>query len=287
MPGNPGRLKPVVWSSVPWLWTPVLPTMLWMKAMSSTTVAERRDDLAELLAALAVGLEVPDRLEPRAEAVLERLDVLAEVRGLPCRLTSSGLKSNRSTWLAAAGHEELHDALGLGLVVQPAVGEQSVVAEHRRQRDAAQPAAGVQRKSRRVMTVPSRATDRTDVRSRASITRLPICVIGVIEHLFSIHEHELVQVQDHAAGVRQAVLLRRTPPGPRVPSRSVAAEGQPECGGDAASSVVAQLLDALREVLRHRHHELVVEQGQRLLRRERLVPLVHGAATGRHSRARP
>ena len=45
-------------------------------------IAERRDHLAQLLAALAVRLELPDRLEPRPEAVLERLDVLAEVRGL-------------------------------------------------------------------------------------------------------------------------------------------------------------------------------------------------------------
>ena len=49
-------------------------------------------------------------------------------------------------WLAAAGHEELHDALGLRRVMQPAIGPRFGrigAAHHRGQRDAAEPTAGM------------------------------------------------------------------------------------------------------------------------------------------------
>jgi len=46
-------------------------------------VAERGDDLAEVLATFAVRFEVPDRFQPRPEAILEYLDRLAEVGRLP------------------------------------------------------------------------------------------------------------------------------------------------------------------------------------------------------------
>ena len=92
MPGKPGRLKPVVCSSVPWLCTPGLADHVVDERDLVDDVAERRDDLAEHLAALAVGLELPHRPEPGAEAVLERLDVLAEVGRLAVALDEFGLE---------------------------------------------------------------------------------------------------------------------------------------------------------------------------------------------------
>src|SRR5260370_22944750 len=45
--------------------------------------AERRNHFAEHFAALAIGLKIPDRLEPRPESVLKRLDVPAKIALLP------------------------------------------------------------------------------------------------------------------------------------------------------------------------------------------------------------
>jgi hypothetical protein len=56
-------------------------------------------------------------------------------------LDEFGLEVEEINVRRSAGHEELHDALGLRLVMQSAVGEQSIVAKHGRQGDTAQAAA--------------------------------------------------------------------------------------------------------------------------------------------------
>src|SRR5262249_22669504 len=76
--------------------------------------AERRDRFAELLAALAVRLEFPERSEPGPEPILERLDVLAELGRLAVPLNKFRLKVEQIDMTGAAGHEQLHDALRLG-----------------------------------------------------------------------------------------------------------------------------------------------------------------------------
>jgi hypothetical protein len=75
--------------------------------------AEVRDGVAQHLAGLAVGLEVPHRLLPRTEAVLKRFDVLAEVAGLAVALHQLRLEVEEVEVAGGAGHEEVDDALCL------------------------------------------------------------------------------------------------------------------------------------------------------------------------------
>src|SRR4051794_7955276 len=75
--------------------------------------------LAEPLAATAVAREVPHGAQPRAEAVLKRLDRLAEVGLLPVVLDELRLVVEQVDGTGCAGHEQLHDAPGPGLDVWP------------------------------------------------------------------------------------------------------------------------------------------------------------------------
>lgn len=77
-------------------------------------VAERSDRRGQHLAALAEGLEVPDRSQPRAESVLESFDGLAEIGWLSVSLEEFGLVIEEIDVTCATGHEELNDALGFG-----------------------------------------------------------------------------------------------------------------------------------------------------------------------------
>jgi hypothetical protein len=74
-------------------------------------VAERRHRLGEQLPAAAVGLEIPDRLEPGAEAVLKRLHVLAEVARLAVLPHELGLVVEEIDVAGRAGTEQLHHPL--------------------------------------------------------------------------------------------------------------------------------------------------------------------------------
>ena len=111
--------------------------------------SERRDWLAELLAGVAVGFEIPHGFEPRTEAILKSFDVFAELGGLAVPLDEFRFEVEEVDVARAAGHEQLHDAFGLGGVMNAAigplrgVGEELFAAEERGECDAAEPAAGV------------------------------------------------------------------------------------------------------------------------------------------------
>jgi len=83
--------------------------------------AERCDGVAQHLAALPVGLEVPHWLEPRTETILKGFDMLAEVTRLPVALHQLRLVIKQVEVAGSTGHEELHDALGLGGMMQFAI----------------------------------------------------------------------------------------------------------------------------------------------------------------------
>ena len=90
---------------------------------------------------------------------LEQLDLAAGVELLAVPLDQRRLVVERVALAGRAGHEQLHDPLGPGPVMQAAVrgrraaggrgGEQPLAPEQVRQGDAAQTAAGVPEKSRR------------------------------------------------------------------------------------------------------------------------------------------
>ena len=67
--------------------------------------AERGRDLAEHLAAAAIGLELPQRTQPGAETVLERLDVFAEIGLFAVMLDQGRLVIEQVDVTGAAGHE--------------------------------------------------------------------------------------------------------------------------------------------------------------------------------------
>ena len=112
--------------------------------------AERGHDLAEHLSGLAVGLEIPERAQPRSEAVLKRFHRLAEIARLPVSFDQLGFVVEEIEVAGGAGHEELHDAFCFGRMVERAGsrgrrirGERTVVAEHRGEGEAAETAAGL------------------------------------------------------------------------------------------------------------------------------------------------
>ena len=115
-------------------------------------VAERHHRRGEQLAALAVGLEIPDRLEPRAQAVLKRLHRLAEIARLAVVLHEVGLVVPEIDVAGRARHEELHHPLHFRRIDAGRVqadaslsGARSyriaVASQHRRQRQRAKTAA--------------------------------------------------------------------------------------------------------------------------------------------------
>ena len=110
------------------------------------------DGFTEHFSAVAVRLEVPHRLEPRAEAVLKGFDRLAECAWFTVIFDEVGLEVKEIEMAGRARHEELDDALGLGRE-----GERGrrgariehtkrIAREHRRQRDSAESAARVREK---------------------------------------------------------------------------------------------------------------------------------------------
>ena len=93
-------------------------------------ITEWCNNLTQLFAAFPVRFEVPKRFEPRTQTVLERLDVFAEVRFFSVPFYQLRLEVEQIDVARATGHEELDDALGLGLVVQAAI---RALWEHRRE----------------------------------------------------------------------------------------------------------------------------------------------------------
>ena len=85
-------------------------------------VTDGRDDVAEHLARLAIGLEFPGRREGRARAALEEFDGFARIPLLAVFLLEEGLVVPHVDVAGGAGHEELDDALGLGRGVEDAAG---------------------------------------------------------------------------------------------------------------------------------------------------------------------
>src|SRR5262245_60281902 len=69
----------------------------------------------------------------------------------------------------------------------------------------------------------------------------------------SIHKHELIQIQYHAAGVRHAVLFCVGRECVAFRRGRIAAEGEADGGADTFGVVAPNRFDSLREVLRHRH----------------------------------
>ena len=99
--------------------------------MSSTHGPERRDDVAEHLAARAVGRKSQTGRSHGPEAVLERLDVLAEVRRLAVPLDQLGLEVEQVDVAGGPGHEELDHPLRLGRMMQAAVGARPAACRRR------------------------------------------------------------------------------------------------------------------------------------------------------------
>ncbi len=74
-------------------------------------LAKRCDDVGEQLAAFTVGLEGPDRREPRPEAILKGLDGLAKIARLARVFDQFGLVVEEVDVAGRAGHEQLHHPL--------------------------------------------------------------------------------------------------------------------------------------------------------------------------------
>src|SRR5262249_15880490 len=104
------------------------------------------------LAALAALPPLPRALHDGSGGRLEQLDLAARIERLAVLLEEHRLVVEQVALAGGAGHEQLHDALRFGLVVQAGVevldeggrgGEGALVAEQPRQGDAAEAAAGV------------------------------------------------------------------------------------------------------------------------------------------------
>jgi hypothetical protein len=100
-------------------------------------VAQRPNRFAKHLPDLAMLLELEHGLQPRAEAILKSLDVLAEIRRLAMLFDELRLEVEQINVAGRPGHEELDDALSFWFVVFGAV------TKHRGEGDPAEATAGV------------------------------------------------------------------------------------------------------------------------------------------------
>ena len=116
--------------------------------------AQFRDTLTEHLAALPVRAKRPERLHPRSQAILERLDGLPEIAVLPVPLDQLGLVVEEVDVAGGARHEQLDDPLGtrpeLGGAGSRARGggvcgcsQQPIETQHSGQCDATEAASGL------------------------------------------------------------------------------------------------------------------------------------------------
>ena len=116
-----------------------------------------RHEAAHPLAGFAVLFPIPRAFHAGARDALEQFDLAARVERLAVALNQLRFVVEGVQLAGGAGHEHLHDALGLGLVVQTAVeigpalteglrrvgGEKAVAAEEVGEGDAAETAAGL------------------------------------------------------------------------------------------------------------------------------------------------
>ena len=79
-------------------------------------IAESRDRLTEQFAAAAVGLEFPDWLEPRSQAILKGLNRLTEVALLAMVFDQGWLVVKQIDVAGGTRHEQLHHPLDLGRI---------------------------------------------------------------------------------------------------------------------------------------------------------------------------
>ena len=220
-----------------------------------------------------MGPEIPDRLEPRAQPVLKRLDVLAEVRGLAVPPDQLGLEIEQVDVAGRPGHEELHHPPGLGSMVQAAIGAKP-----------GNTASGIGRKQ----TVgPQQGRKRNPAQPAAALPQKLAPVHGLLrEGETSIHKDEFVQIQDHPAGARQTVLAGMVGEGLLFRRGRQAAKGQP-AGGGSLFGRPARPCHPRGKVPGHGQHEAVVIQRQGLQAASPSRSACPPASTGRRSRARP
>ncbi len=112
--------------------------------------AQRGDHVAEHLARVAVGLEIPDRPQPGPQPVLKSLDMLAEIGGLAVVLDQRGFEIEQVDVAGCPRHEELNDPFGLGWMMQhtrgTGRGQQLCVGQHAGQGNAPQSATATEEK---------------------------------------------------------------------------------------------------------------------------------------------
>ena len=140
MLGKPGSTKPLFCMNVAGPWTFDLETSEWMKAMSIDAGGQCGHQITHPFAALAVLFPLPGALHAGPGRALEQFDLFAGVPGLAVAFDEFGLVIEQVALAGGAGHEELHDSLSFGRVVQaavelgkarggPGVGEKSVFAQ--------------------------------------------------------------------------------------------------------------------------------------------------------------
>jgi hypothetical protein len=103
---------------VAWLWTPVLPTTLWTKAISSTTSRPAATDVAQHLAALAIRLNSQTAISSTARGRPETPRPARQSRRLAVMFDQLGLEVEQIDVAGRPGHEQLDDALGLWRMVE-------------------------------------------------------------------------------------------------------------------------------------------------------------------------
>src|SRR5215831_7061705 len=85
------------------------------------TATEVRREIAHPFATLTVLLPAPGTLHASSGFALEQFDFLARVERLAVAFDEIGLVVEQVALTGGAGHEQLHDAFGLGLVMEAAV----------------------------------------------------------------------------------------------------------------------------------------------------------------------
>ena len=121
MPGKPGSTKPVLCMNVAGPWTFDLDTIDVQKRHVIDAVGQLRHQAADPLATLAVLLPRPTGFSCRRRGRSETARPCRRIERLTVALDQLGFVVEGVALAGGAGHEQLHDALGLGRVMQAAV----------------------------------------------------------------------------------------------------------------------------------------------------------------------